>query len=249
MGTDLVVAGRTQLAGYAGFAGAIRGRARPFAVIAAVDVLAVALAFGALHLTGMMVSGSGLPQLVPPVNAATEPVAATTPLVPPAPRLAPVRHELAAMPDAAVMFGKPIAMIDRGFTFEAPAASSSSHFEPPATVAAAEPEPAPAPAPVPTPHLRPVERVAQVTTPVIDAADGSLDRLLLRDVVPAAGAAAAQTGAVVRETTNDVLGAVRTAVASAAPVTGPVTATVQTVAQNVTQPVAQAVQGVTGLLR
>ncbi|MEJ0012535.1 MAG: hypothetical protein WDM94_07900 [Bauldia sp.] len=250
MGTDLVVARRAQLAGYAGFAGAIRGRARPIAVIAAVDVLAVALAFGAIHLTGMMVGGSNIPQLIPPVSAATEPVAATTPLVPPTRRLVPAPRALAAMPDAAVMFARPVAMIDRGFTFAAPSSSSSSFETPPAAVAAVEPAPpVAAPTPVPTPRLRPLERVAAIATPVIDAADGSLDRLLLRDVVPAVGTSVAQTGNALRQTTTGAEGAVSAAVASTATVVAPVTATVQTMAQNVTQPVASVVQSVAGLLR
>lgn len=245
MGTDLIVAERGQLAAYAGFSGALRERVRPFAVIAAVDVLAVALAFGALHVAGMMMGGGNVPQLIQPTSASAEPLAEAPPAAPPLPHVAPPREQFAAMPDVGVMFEEPVVAMAQGFTFDNPSTSSSSTFVPPSPppVAVADPEPAPTPAPVPMPRLRPLQRLAAVAAPVIDAADGSLDRLLLRDVVPAFGATVAQTGNVARQTTTETLQGVTAAVASAV---APTTATVQTVAQNVTQPI---VQRIGGLLR
>jgi hypothetical protein len=239
MGNDLIVSGRMQLAGYAGLAGMMRGRGRRIAVIAAVDVLAVVLAFGALHITGaMMGGGSQMPQLIPPVSAATEPVSATTPLVP-APRIAPKPEVFAAMPDAAVMFAEPT-VIASGFTFT-PDASSSSSFAPPQQVALAEPTPESAPMPMPTPHLRPVARLAQIAAPAIDATDGSLDRLVLRDVVPDATAAITTQVAVAATSTLGAVGSTVDRVTSVAP-------PVQTLAQSVTAPVSQAMNNVVGLL-
>ncbi len=102
----------------------------------------------------------------------------------------------------------------------------------------AEPQPAPAAAPIPTPRLRPAERLASIAAPVIDANDGSLDRLLLRDAIPAIGTTLAQTGSAVKPLVGTTLGATAT-----------VAAPVQSVAQAVTQPVTQVVQGVVSLLR
>ncbi|HVY19560.1 MAG TPA: hypothetical protein VHA70_05715 [Bauldia sp.] len=241
MGTDLVTYGRAQLVGYAGFSGALRGRAKPIAIFAAADILAVALAFGALHVTGAMISGhTPLPQLTSPAAAEAAPVTAdiSTPL----PRIAPLaRQALAAMPDSAVMFSQPVG-IARAFSFASASEPSSSSFTPPAdtTAAAAEPEPAPASPVMPLPRQRPVQQIAQraadVATPVIDAADGSLDRLLLRDVPSVTTAATGVVG-----TTLDAATTTVTQVASAAPI--------QPLAQTVTQPVAQAVQSVSGAVR
>jgi hypothetical protein len=232
MGTDLVVAGRREVAAYVGFANAIRGRSRPIAVIAAVDVLAVGLALGALHLTGAMMGSGKLPQIIPPVSAA-EPAATDTPLVP-LPRPAPEKTHFAATPDAAVMFSAPVEIAE-GFTFDQPPASSSFTSQPPAATAAAEPEQPPAveQPPVPAPRLRPLAGVAELAAPVIDNADGSLDRLLMRDVPAVTSSVVARTDNVLRATTTEVASAV-----TAAPVV-----------QAVTQPVAQTVQAVTGTVR
>jgi hypothetical protein len=257
MGTDLIVAGRRELAGYAGFAGVVRGRARPIAVVAAIDVLAVALAFGALHVTGLMMGGGSVPQLIQPTSAAAEPLAEVTPVAPLLPRLAPPRDRFAAMPDVAVMFDAPVVALARGFTFDNPATSSPSTFVPPSPplVAVADPEPAPAPSPVPMPRLRPLQQVGGVAAPVIDAADGSLDRLLLRDVVPTVGATVSGTGAALDRTATATTNLVGNAASATTDVVGTTVAAtshlvapVQTVAQNVTRPVAQAVKSVTGLL-
>jgi hypothetical protein len=236
MGTDLVTFGRAQLAGYAGLAGAVRGRAKPIAIIAAVDILAIALAFGAMHITGAMISGHApLASLAPPAAAEPAPAAAETSV--PLPRVAPlVGQALAAMPDDAVMFAQSVGMA-RGFTFTPSDAPYQSTFTPPAeAMATAEPQP-PVPSPTPLPRPRPVQRLAEasanVVMPVIDTADGSLDRLLLRGVPAVANRANGVIDQTVTRTTATV-----TEVASAAPVV-----------QSVTQPVAQVVQSVTGTVR
>jgi hypothetical protein len=242
MGTDLVVSTRAQLAGYAGFTGLVRGRGKRIATIAAVDILAVGVALGALHLGGVMMGSGALPDLVPPVSAA-EPTSATTPIVP-VPRTAPhVAAHLAAEPDATVMFAAPVDIAE-GFTLAAAPAATSTFTTPtpsaePAaegpTLAAAEPQGDP----VPLPRLRPVAHVAAIAAPVIDAADGSLDRLLMRDIPDASTA----VRSLATTTLNTGTGAV-TRVASAAPLQG----VTQTVVQTATAPVQQVVSTVRGLL-
>jgi hypothetical protein len=234
MGTDLTISNRAGLATYAGLASTSRGRR--IAVIAAVDILAVGLALGALHIAGAMMGAGRIPDIIPPVSAA-EPVTTDTPLVP-VPRLAPPQPRLAAAPDAALLFAAPVD-VAQGFTFEDRfSAASTFTTEPAATTphaqtAAVAPEPAsPAPA-VPSPHLRPVSRMVAEVQPVVDATDGSLDRLLLRDVLPSIG----------RTATTAARGAdaVVTQVASAAPI--------QSVTQSVTQTVGSTVGQVTGAVR
>jgi hypothetical protein len=73
---------------------------------------------------------------------------------------------------------------------------------------------------------------------VIDAADGSLDRLVLRDVVPVVGGVG-DTVAAIRPVTTTVSGTL-TQMASVAPVS--------TVTQVVASPVQQVVRTVGGLL-
>jgi hypothetical protein len=237
MGTDLIVSNRAGLAAYAGLA--VSPRHKRIATIAAVDILAIALAFGALHVTGAMMGGAKLPAIIPPVSAA-EPSATDTPLVP-LPRSAPARVAVAvaAEPDLKVIFAPPD-MIAQGFTFGEASPASSRFSPPPGEVASADPgADAPSPVtPVPTPRLRPVERIAQTVTPVIDAADGSLDRLVLRDVVPVVGGVG-DTVAAIRPVTTTVSGTL-TQVASVAPVS--------TVTQVVASPVQQVVRTVGGLL-
>jgi hypothetical protein len=147
-----------------------------------------------------------------------------------------VGQALAAMPDDAVMFAQSVGMA-RGFTFTPSDAPYQSTFTPPAeAMATAEPQP-PVPSPTPLPRPRPVQRLAEasanVVMPVIDTADGSLDRLLLRGVPAVANRANGVIDQTVTRTTATV-----TEVASAAPVV-----------QSVTQPVAQVVQSVTGTVR
>jgi hypothetical protein len=235
MGTDLIVSNRAELTPYASLIAS--PRRRRIAVVAAVDILAVGLAFGALHITGAMMGSGSIPEIIPPVSAA-EPATADTPLVP-LPHAAPARIHLAAEPDAAVMFAAPVD-VARGFTFEDQQRSSSTFTttaQPAVATAEPESEPATAATPVPSPHLRPLARITAPLEPVIDAADGSIDRLLLRDAVPVGGRSEGVVSRVADTTVTEV-----------ASVAAPVASTTQGVTRAVTAPVQQVVGVVRGLL-
>jgi hypothetical protein len=234
MGTDLIISNRAEVAAYTGLARTPRGRR--FFVIATIDVLAVGLALGALHVGGALLGSGKVPDIIQPVSAA-EPVATDTPLVP-MPRVAPVQAHFAAMPDAAVMFAPAMDRegVARGFTF-ADRTTTTSTFTPPSETAANAPAAAPVePAPaVPTPHLRPVSGLLATAAPLVDAADGSLDRLLMRGV-------ALNPGPVVATTVD----AAATAVVRVASAAAPGSAT-QNVVRTLAAPV-QTLHSVGGLL-
>lgn len=253
MGGNLAFPGRAQLAGYAGLAGALRGRARPAAVIVAVDVLAVALAFGALHIAGTIMAGKapapqhvGAISLAHPVSAVPGPVA---------PIVDAVRIGLAAAP--ALM----LASADADALFAAPDFVSSGFSESAAATATTQGGLAIAPAPEeqssPSVVSPPVEKIASIAVRgreiaeaavagAANAVDGSLDRLLLRGDAGST-VAVAQTASLGLDINGAPPLVTANAPASASPGNS-VGAVVGGVADTVAAAVAQPVASVVGLL-
>jgi hypothetical protein len=136
MSANFDVVGRLQLAGYAGTAsGILRSRIHPLVPIAAIDVLAVALALGAMNIVGTIVSGyrenpfiTALDRVKDDVTA--YPAIAIAPAVP-----KPVSTTLAALmlvPNAELLFAPPMII---GTPFEANT-GDTVRFISPADVAA-----------------------------------------------------------------------------------------------------------------
>ncbi len=250
------------LAGYSGGA-AISKRVSPGVVIAAVDVFAVVVGLAAMHVSGLMWTGTqpphaAAPSLISPVNADDRVAAAW-----PNPRLRPIvaSVHLAAAPEAALVFATPVVtdVSYAGASTFAPASSSS----PPQQVASVPAAPIVAVDPAPSPAAPPVAKlvdiaiaghVAQRPVDVALSADTTLDDLLLSrgssNATAAVNVGTIGNGSPTLAVNADV-GASRPAsvnvsanveVASAAPV-------VQAVAAPVTSAVNHTVGGVVGAVR
>jgi hypothetical protein len=184
------------LPGYAGVATTPK-RFSPGFVIAAVDVFAVLVGVAALHVSGLLWSGSAVPPMSP-VPSLISPVDAAEAAGVPDPHLRPLvaAVHLPTTPDAAVMFAAPMvtaAHFTGGSTFTSPASSS------PPQVAASDPpaatnDPAPSPAAPPAAKLADIAvtgHIARQQATVAVAADTTLDDLLMsRGAGNAAGAGA-----------------------------------------------------------
>lgn len=114
--------GRLQLAGYAGAAtGILRSRIHPLVPIAAIDVLAVALALGAMNIVGTMVSGHRENPFMGDIGRAKDDLALFAVVAPEPPsdrtsKVAPTAIALAAVPDVELLFAAPVLI---GGPFEA----------------------------------------------------------------------------------------------------------------------------------
>jgi len=247
------------LAGYSGIA-SMPKRLSPGVVIAAVDVFAVVVGLAAMHMSGLMWTGTGpapaAPSLISPVSAGEQ--AATVP----DPHLRPIvaAVHLPATPDATVVFATPVvtdAAFGGGSTFTPGASSSSST---PQQVASADPAPVvtdPGVDPTPQPSAPPVAKLAEIAVDghvaqrqltVAASAGATLDDLLLsRGAGNAAGdgnggSAVAVNASVGGSPAVSVGASANVEVASAAPV-------VHSVAAPVVSTVSNTVGGVVGAVR
>jgi len=248
------------LAGYSGIA-SMPKRLSPGVVIAAVDVFAVVVGLAAMHMSGLMWTGTGpapaAPSLISPVSAGEQ--AATVP----DPHLRPIvaAVHLPATPDATVVFATPVvtdAAFGGGSTFTPGASSSSST---PQQVASADPAPVvtdPGVDPTPQPSAPPVAKLAEIAVDghvaqrqltVAASAGATLDDLLLsRGAGSAAaggsngGSAGAVNASVGGAPAVSVGASANVEVASAAPV-------VHSVAAPVVSTVSNTVGGVVGTVR
>jgi hypothetical protein len=107
--------GRLQLAGYASAAtGILRSRIHPLVPVAAIDVLAVALALGAMNIVGTMVGGYRENPFIGDIGRTKDDLAlfaVVAPEPPPSDRIskvAPTAIALAAVPDVELLFAAPI---------------------------------------------------------------------------------------------------------------------------------------------
>ena len=222
---------------------ALPDRQRRIAAVAGLNVLAVGLAFGALHITGAIVSDNRQQPLIAAVDPRGDTLAPPA-VLPPHPHLAPsVALALAAVPDADVLFAAPLlppttfgegssSVASGGFVAAPPPAVAG---DPPATTA-------PPPRPLAFADILPpvakivglaergrilaVDQLRRTTTPLVLIADNSLD---------VSAAVAGQAGIA---GSADIGGSIGGNVAA------PVAATAQATAS-----VAHAVGSVTGALR
>ncbi len=138
MSASFSVVGRAQLAGYAGTAsGILRSRIHPLVPIAAIDVLAVAVALGAMNLVGTIVGGQRENPFLTAIDRTKDDFTTFAVKAPmPAPvvaKVAPaVAEDLAAVPDAELLFAPPVFI---GGPFEA-GQGDTVRFISPADVAA-----------------------------------------------------------------------------------------------------------------
>jgi hypothetical protein len=104
--------GRLQLAGYASAAtGILRSRIHPLVPVAAIDVLAVALALGAMNIVGTMVGGHRENPFMGDLGRTKDDVAIFSAIaVPPCAtsKIAPTAVALAGVPDVELLFGAPV---------------------------------------------------------------------------------------------------------------------------------------------
>jgi hypothetical protein len=112
--------GRLQLGGYASAAtGILRSRIHPLVPVAAIDVLAVALALGAMNIVGTMVGGHRENPFMGDVGRSKDDLAMfSATAVPPGAtsKIAPTAVALAAVPDVELLFAAPVLI---GSPFEA----------------------------------------------------------------------------------------------------------------------------------
>jgi hypothetical protein len=125
MGASFGVVGRSQLAGYAGTAGGIlRSRIHPLVPIAAIDLLAVAVALGAMNLVGTIVGGQRGNPFLSAIDQTKDDLVTFAAKAQVAPAPAPVVAKtvqavapkakvpqvvvFAAMPDSELLFGQPV---------------------------------------------------------------------------------------------------------------------------------------------
>lgn len=114
MSASFSVVGRAQLAGYAGTAsGILRSRIHPLVPIAAIDVLAVAVALGAMNLVGTIVGGQRENPFLAAIDRTKDDFTTFAVKAPmPAPLVAQavpaVAEVLAAVPDAELLFSPPV---------------------------------------------------------------------------------------------------------------------------------------------
>lgn len=114
MSASFSVVGRAQLAGYAGTAsGILRSRIHPLVPIAAIDVLAVAVALGAMNLVGTIVGGHQDNPFFTALDRSKDDFTTFAVKAPmPAPVVAQaapaVAEVLAAVPDAELLFAPPV---------------------------------------------------------------------------------------------------------------------------------------------
>lgn len=276
MSTNLTVAGRLQLAGYAGTAaGILRSRVHPLIAVSVVDILAVALGLGALYVAGVMVTGSHPAQFIASEtavgNAAAQPartapiVAAQTPAAQKTPAARPA-VVYAALPTDEVFFSDPVYIGGEVAPGEYACGFPNcvDHFVTPVEIAAAEePSAVTPPADVAstddTAHA-PVDKIIGISGVARSAARAV--GTVAKTALPVAIAADTQDGVGAKVATpvasaasvaggnvGATVGAGDTSVSAYAPVGQAVAPAVQAVtdaAAPVTQPVAQAV-GVTGL--
>jgi hypothetical protein len=182
----------------------------------------------------------------------------------------PPRHALApaaivaAVPNAEVLFGAPVAPV--AFSTGSPAASGPSTFTtspadpaPPPPVATNDPrEPPVDGTPQATPPVAKIASIAvrgrelalamidRATAPVINVADRSLDRLLLRDLPAASGGVGTGSSSAGTGTASNV--AVSNGTVQVASTTQAITTPVAQTVAPVTQAVGNAVGTVVGLL-
>jgi hypothetical protein len=114
MSASFSVVGRAQLAGYAGTAsGILRSRIHPLVPIAAIDVLAVAVALGAMNLVGTIVGGHRENPFLAAIDRTKDDFTTFAVRAPmPAPVVAQtaptVAEVFAAVPDSELLFAPPV---------------------------------------------------------------------------------------------------------------------------------------------
>ena len=110
MSANFDVVGRLQLAGYASAAtGILRSRIHPFVPVAAIDVLAVALALGAMNIVGTMVGGHRENPFLAAIDRTKDDFTTFAVKAAVVPQAVPAITEvLAAVPDAELLFAPPV---------------------------------------------------------------------------------------------------------------------------------------------
>lgn len=257
MGTEFLSSGRAVLAGYSGLAGNFVGRNKRLAAALSVDAVAVALALGGLHLTGAMVRGPDVvpnPFVVPSDQHQSVPAAQVTTIektVVPLPVPAPISPLQALLSDRSLLFAAPMGAAPLAPIQPAASGSDAGSGFPVAAIppqgSAGEGQPAANPPEATASNAPPVEKILSIAlrgrdralaitdstaNAVVDAADGSLDRLLVGDV-PAAANAVASTGSGVARNVVNTTGSTVSAVTSTAQST--TASATQSVGSTVTQ--------------
>jgi hypothetical protein len=234
---------------YSGIAVALPDRQRRVLAVAGLNVLAVGLAFGALHVGGVIVSGNRQGPLIAAVEPRDDLVALPAASAP-SPHLAPTApFVLATSVGADILYAEPLlpaASFGDGSSFPA----KGRFVAPPGSVAATEGPPPPStPPPIAAPPpavtladiLPPVARIVRLaefgrataaaqlrptTSPLVQIADNSLD------VPGSSGGAVGSTNVGARASVSG--GGVTVAAAVTAQAITPVTVSVARVAGNVT---------------
>ena len=278
MSASFSVVGRAQLAGYAGTAsGILRSRIHPLVPIAAIDVLAVAVALGAMNLVGTIVGGHRENPFLAAIDRTKDDFTTFAVKAAVVPQAVPAITEvLAAVPDAELLFAPPVFIggpfeDGQGDTvrFISPVDVAATNANEPTTNEGSEPtdvavveEPVlPVPA-VNDPPSPPVAKILSIAgrgqERALKLANQAVVAPLVEvvdDVLPLKKNSGASAAATASASVN-LGGASVSAVTAAAPCCEPLRLPVQTVAapveqvvQSVTQPVTQVVGGSAELTR
>ncbi|MEJ0097942.1 MAG: hypothetical protein WDM84_08495 [Bauldia sp.] len=253
----------------AGLAMALPDRSRRAVALTGLNVLAVGLALGALHVAGVVVSGTGQQPLIAAVDPRGDALGGAAAL----PRAAPrVPIALTAVADAETLFAQPAPEAaplttewsggtTGGFVAPAPVAAPQA---PTVVAVASNPAPvAPRSAPVLADILPPVGKIVgvaergrvvgaslqQATAPLVEVADNSLDLLMPGGRASVSGDAGGGAISVTAGGQASVGAPAQGLTQTVAQATQPVTQTVAQATEPVTQTVSHVVSSVGGLLR